>query len=70
MAEGEILEEEAVTQEEEAATQEEEGGEIQTPHMTNSRGSNPQSSKEIDENQKRSCRSGVSIAASIGSPRR
>ena len=62
MAEGEILEEEAVTQEEE------EEGEIRIPHMTNSPDNNPQFSKETDENLKHSCRNGVSIEASIDLP--
>ena len=67
MAEGEILEEEAVTPEEVAATQEGEG-EIRTPHMTNFRDNNPPFSKEIDANRRHSCRSGASIGASIDSP--
>ena len=59
MAAGEILEEEVVTQEEEGAV-----------IMTNYQDNSQRSSKEIDENQKRSCRNGVSIEASIDSPRK
>ena len=63
MAEGEILEEEAVTQEEEEE-------ETRTPHTTNFRDNNLQFLKEIDANQKHLCRNGASIGASIDSPRK
>ena len=77
MAEGEILAEEAVTPEEtpeeEAVTPEEtpeEEEETRTLHMINSRDNNQPFSKEIDGNQKHSCRSGASIGASIDLPRK
>ena len=62
-----ILEEEAVTQEEEAATQEEVA---ETPQllMTNYRDNNPRSSMEIEGSLKHSCRNGQSIEASTDSP--
>ena len=68
MAEGEILEEEAVTPEEEAAILGEEAGETQQLLMTSCRDNNPHSSTEIEGNPKLSCRNGRSTGASIGLP--
>ena len=72
MAAGEILEEEEVTLLEEEVTLEgevtpEEGGagEIQPRHTINFQGNNPQSSKEIDGDQKPLCKNGTYTKASI-----
>ena len=66
MAEGEILEEEAVTPEEEATIPE--AVETQFRLMTNYRDNNPQSLKAIAESLKHLCRNGPFIEASINSP--
>ena len=64
MAEGEILEEEAVILEEEAAILEE----IQQPLTTNCRDNNPRYSMGIGKSRRRSCKNGLSTGASIDSP--